>query len=173
MKLTPKPSTINQSRPECPVTLGRAIKSKITAEVTSRSQTIAVGGTRSNRSLAIAAPTWTETIPVITSQTAGIRFVRGTELLCQTYAAVPGFPTGYTACARHPQRQITHAAGGVDKAKQDRPRPVRDAAGLLYRELVVGGFRTFVEAFDDAAELHRRYVRGGRTRCAGEGERVL
>ena len=45
--------------------------SKITAELMSRSQTIAVGGIRSNRSLAIAAPNWTEMIPEITSQTGG------------------------------------------------------------------------------------------------------
>ena len=54
-----------------------------------------------------------------------------------------------------------------------------DAAGFyLMRigfglELFVAGFGTFVEAFDDAAELHWRYVRSCRTRCAGEGERVL
>ena len=39
--------------------------------------------------------------------------------------------------------------------------------------LLVGGFGAFVEAVHDAAELHRRYVRGCRTRSAGEGERVL
>src|SRR5215207_8152052 len=65
---------------------GRAIKSKITAEVPSRSHTIAVGGTKSNKSLAIAAPTCTEMIPVITSHTAGIRSGSRTEPLCQTYA---------------------------------------------------------------------------------------
>lgn len=53
------------------------------AEVMSRSQTIAVGGTKVNRSLAIAAPNCTETIPATTSQAAGIRFVTGTEPLCQ------------------------------------------------------------------------------------------
>ena len=40
-------------------------------------------------------------------------------------------------------------------------------------ELFVGGFGTFVEAFDDAAELHGGYVRSCRARCAGEGERVF
>jgi hypothetical protein len=49
----------------------------------SRSQTIAVGGTKSNRSLAIAAPTWTEMIPDNTSQTAGIRSGSRTAPLCQ------------------------------------------------------------------------------------------
>ncbi len=39
--------------------------------------------------------------------------------------------------------------------------------------LLVGGFGTFVEALDNAAELHGRYVRSCRTRCASEGERVL
>jgi len=71
IRLTPKPKTIHQSRPECPVSRGRATRSKITADVMSRSQTIAVGGTKSNRSLAIAAPTWTEMIPDSTSQTGG------------------------------------------------------------------------------------------------------
>jgi len=51
--------------------------------VMSRSQTIAVGGTKVNKSLAIAAPNCTETIPATTSQTAGIRLVTGTEPLCQ------------------------------------------------------------------------------------------
>jgi hypothetical protein len=51
-------------------------------------------------------------------------------------------------------------------------RPVL-LANRLGLELFVGGFGTFVEAFDDAAELHGRYVRSRRTRCAGEGERVL
>ena len=37
---------------------------------------MAVGGTRPNRSLAIAAPNWTERIPPTTSQTAGIRSSR-------------------------------------------------------------------------------------------------
>jgi hypothetical protein len=52
-------------------------------------------------------------------------------------------------------------------------RPVLLDANRLGLELFVGGFGAFVEAFDDAAELHGRYVRSCRTRCAGEGERVL
>ena len=52
-------------------------------------------------------------------------------------------------------------------------RPVLLDANRLGLELFVGGFGTFVEAFDDAAELHGGYVRSCRTRCAGEGERVL
>jgi predicted transcriptional regulator len=59
--------------------------SKTMAEVMSRNQTIAVGGTRLNRSLAMAAPNCTETIPVTTSHAAGIRFVTRTEPLCQTW----------------------------------------------------------------------------------------
>jgi hypothetical protein len=55
----------------------------------------------------------------------------------------------------------------------DRPHPILDAAGLAYQELIVGGFRTFVEAFDNAAELYGRYVRRCRARCAGKGERIL
>jgi hypothetical protein len=62
--------------------------SKTMADVMRRSQTIAVGGTRVNRSLAMAAPNWTEMIPATTSQAAGIRFVRGTEPLCQTYPSL-------------------------------------------------------------------------------------
>jgi hypothetical protein len=56
IKLTPKLRTINQSRPECPLSRGRAMISKITAELMSRSHTIAVGGTRWNKFLAMAAP---------------------------------------------------------------------------------------------------------------------
>ncbi|MCE3275842.1 MAG: hypothetical protein K0R13_1697, partial [Propionibacteriaceae bacterium] len=52
-------------------------------------------------------------------------------------------------------------------------RPVLLDANRLGLELFVGGFGAFVEAFDDAAELHGRYVRSCRTRCAREGERVL
>ena len=52
-------------------------------------------------------------------------------------------------------------------------RPVLLDANRLGLELFVAGFGTFVEAFDDAAELHGRYVRGFRTWCASEGEWVL
>ncbi|GAA1426594.1 hypothetical protein GCM10009616_01570 [Microlunatus lacustris] len=41
--------------------------------MTSRNQTIAVGGTNGNSCLAMAAPNWTETMPPTTSQTAGTR----------------------------------------------------------------------------------------------------
>jgi len=60
--------------------------SKITADARSRSQTIAVGGTSWNRSLAIAAPTWTEMIPEITSHAGGIRLSDRTAPLCQMCA---------------------------------------------------------------------------------------
>ncbi len=66
-----------------------------------------------------------------------------------------------------------HVGCGDGGHNANRPHPIRDAAGPADEELLVGGFRTFVEAFDDAAELHGRYVRGCRTRCTGEGERVL
>ena len=47
----------------------------MTALVTSRSQTIAVGSISSNRSFAIPAPNCTEKIPPSTSQTGEIREV--------------------------------------------------------------------------------------------------
>src|SRR6188508_1108606 len=84
IRLAPKPRTISQSRRVCPDSRGRAMMSKTMAEVMSRNQTIAVGGTRVNRVLAMAAPNCTETIPVVTSHAAGIRFVTRTEPLCQT-----------------------------------------------------------------------------------------
>ena len=84
-----------------------------------------------------------------------------------------------TASACHAQRQYPTAAWDIDRARprsaeSETGRTHTDAAGLAYQELLfVGGFGTFVEAFDDAAELHGRYVRRSRTWCAGEGERVL
>ncbi len=50
---------------------------RTTAEVSSRSHTIAVGGIRWNRSLAIAAPTCTEAMPATTSHTAEASLVPG------------------------------------------------------------------------------------------------
>src|SRR5512139_3742255 len=69
IRLTPNPSATRQSAIDLPRSRGRAIATRITAEVASRSQTMAVGGTRLNRSFAMAAPTWTDTIPATTSHT--------------------------------------------------------------------------------------------------------
>src|SRR5512139_1701195 len=71
IRLTPNPRATRQSALDLPRSRGRAIATRTTAEVTSRSQTMAVGGIRLNRSFAMAAPTWTDTIPATTSHTDG------------------------------------------------------------------------------------------------------
>jgi hypothetical protein len=73
IRLTPKASATSQSLPDRPRSRGRTTASKITAEVASRSHTMAVGGTVPNSCFAMAAPNWTEKMPAITSHTAGIR----------------------------------------------------------------------------------------------------
>jgi hypothetical protein len=76
-------------------------------------------------------------------------------------------------------RCVDSDSGETRSADVKRPHPIRmrpvctRCEGRFGLKLLVGGFRTFVEALDDAAELHRRYVWSCRTRCAGEGERVL
>ena len=74
------------------------------AEVMSRSQTIAVGGTKVNRSLAIAAPNCTEMIPATTSQAAGILF-RGTGPLCHAVTQLYPASSRRTWHAPHVQRE--------------------------------------------------------------------
>ena len=73
IRLTPKASATSQSARLWPRSRGRTTTRKITADVTRRSQTMAVGGTTPKSCFAIAAPNWTETMPPTTSQTAGMR----------------------------------------------------------------------------------------------------
>ena len=61
--------TTSQSSRVRPRNAGRASRPRTSALVTSRSQTMPVGETTSKRSLAMAAPSWTDRMPISTSQT--------------------------------------------------------------------------------------------------------
>src|SRR5215210_4564993 len=159
IRLTPKPSATSQSRRLRPRTRGRATTRNTTAEVTRRSQTIAVGGTTGNRSLAIAAPNWTETMPPITSQTAGMRPSPPPRASRLTTAFLTVLAGGKALPARP-------ARPGSGRAIIDARRRLAELAGRRLRW-------TLAEALDDAAELHRWGVRSRRTRSAGEGEGML
>ena len=65
----PNASTTSQSWRDLPRRTGLASSPRITALVASRSHTIVVGVTSSNRLLAIEAPNWTDRMPISTSQT--------------------------------------------------------------------------------------------------------
>src|SRR5690606_25481444 len=79
IRASPKARTSPQSGRLRPRTRGRTSTSSTTAEVSRRSQTIAVGGISVNRCLATAAPSCTDTIPPSTSQTADPRPGAGWE----------------------------------------------------------------------------------------------
>jgi hypothetical protein len=78
---------------------------------------------------------------------------------CATLPDAPEDPRSREAALRRARQQSA-------AFRRMRPKGVEDL-------LVVGGFSALVEAFDNAPELHRRHIRGCRTWCSGEGERVL
>jgi hypothetical protein len=71
-----------------------------------------------------------------------------------------------------PSEKYVHV-GFRRRVGRTRPAAPHVGCGRFACDLLVSGFGTFVEALDNPAELHWRYVRSCRTRCAGEGERVL
>src|SRR5690349_24308558 len=124
---TPKARATAQSRGLRPRNEGRTTASRIRAEVANRSHTIAVGGTRPNRSLAIAAPNWTEKIPPTTSQTAGIRSSRpagdgdddaGGDGTSVTVPRGPGTTVGSSASEpRRSRAEKSHPTTAVDRSR--------------------------------------------------------
>ena len=68
-RLRPKASTTIQSSRLRPRTRGRSTATRTSTLVARRSHTMVVGATSSNNDLAKPAPSWTEAIPMRTSQT--------------------------------------------------------------------------------------------------------
>lgn len=82
----------------------------------------------------MAAPICTETIPVTTSQAAGIRFVRGTGPLCHAQAQLYPASSHRTWHAPQVQREHPTLGGMLTTATAARNQtgrtPSWDAAGL-------------------------------------------
>ncbi len=100
--VTPKPITTTQSWRLRPRSAGRASSPSTTALVTSRSHTIEVGGTSSKRFFAIAAPSWTDRIPMTTNHTARCR-PPGIGSGCQPAYGSPPHPV---ALSRRPSHDL-------------------------------------------------------------------